>query len=254
MPYPVKIRLLAGLAVLIIFPVFLLGPIPQDPTYPLFADQRSLFGIPNFWNVVSNVPYLLFGMMGLALMLAGTTPGGLPGLRTAYFLFFTGVFLVGFGSAYYHLDPTNTSLVWDRLPMTISFMTFFSIIVGEYISVRMGKAMLWPLITIGIFTVIYWHYTEQSGQGDLRPYAIIQFLPMLLIPLILLTSKSPLQPGKYIWWFLAAYLLAKVTEYFDTEIFEFHSLMSGHALKHFISALGPCFFYLALKKRTLKTI
>lgn len=250
---PVKIKLLAGIAVLFIFTVFLLKPIPQDPAYHLFADQRTLFGIPNFWNVVSNVPYPIFGMMGLALLYSGTPAGGLPALRAVYLLFFTGVFLVGFGSAYYHLDPSNASLVWDRLPMTIAFMAFFAIIVGEYISVRAGKALLWPLVFLGMASVIYWHYTEQAGRGDLRPYAIIQFLPMLLIPLILLSDKPSLQPGKYIWWFLAAYLLAKVTEYFDTEIFKFHNLMSGHALKHVISALGPWFFYLALKQRVPKS-
>jgi hypothetical protein len=43
----------------------LLPPIPQDPSYHQFADQRTLLGIPNFWNVVSNLPFVLVGAIGL---------------------------------------------------------------------------------------------------------------------------------------------------------------------------------------------
>ena len=42
------------------------GPIPQDPAYHAFADTRRIAGIPNFWNVVSNLPFLLAGLYGLA--------------------------------------------------------------------------------------------------------------------------------------------------------------------------------------------
>src|SRR4029077_315822 len=38
----------ASLAILALLP-----PIPQDPSYHQFADQRTLLGIPNFWNVIS---------------------------------------------------------------------------------------------------------------------------------------------------------------------------------------------------------
>ena len=34
-------------------------PLPQDPTYHVFADRRTFFGIPNFWNVCSNLASLL---------------------------------------------------------------------------------------------------------------------------------------------------------------------------------------------------
>src|SRR6201987_2903758 len=43
----------------------LLPPIAQAPTYHQFADQRTLLGIPNFWNVVSNLPFVLVGAVGL---------------------------------------------------------------------------------------------------------------------------------------------------------------------------------------------
>ena len=45
--------------------VFMLGPIAQDPGYHLFKDQRTIFGVPNFWNVITNLPFLLVGVAGL---------------------------------------------------------------------------------------------------------------------------------------------------------------------------------------------
>ena len=70
--------------------------------------------------------------------------------------------------------------------MTIAFMAFMSIIIGEYISEKAASTALIPLVLIGIISVIYWYITEQAGQGDLRPYALVQFLPMVIIPMVLL--------------------------------------------------------------------
>jgi hypothetical protein len=40
----------------------LVGPIPQDTGYHQFADTRQVAGMDNFWNVASNVPFLLAGL------------------------------------------------------------------------------------------------------------------------------------------------------------------------------------------------
>ena len=36
--------------------------------YHRFADQQTLLGIPNFWNVVSNLPFILVGAVGSAML------------------------------------------------------------------------------------------------------------------------------------------------------------------------------------------
>ncbi|MGA8921400.1 MAG: hypothetical protein WB540_21920, partial [Pseudolabrys sp.] len=41
--------------------LLLLPAIAQDQSYHEFADQRTLFGIPNFRNVVSNFPFVAIG-------------------------------------------------------------------------------------------------------------------------------------------------------------------------------------------------
>ena len=43
----------------------LLPPIIQNQNYHDFADQRTLFGTPHFWNVVSNIPFICIGAAGL---------------------------------------------------------------------------------------------------------------------------------------------------------------------------------------------
>lgn len=93
----------------------LLPPIPQDPHYHEFADQRTLLTIPNFWNVVSNLPFVLVGGAGLRKFRHDPIPA----------MLFLGILLTGFGSAYYHWYPNDDTLFWDRLPMTLVFMAIF---------------------------------------------------------------------------------------------------------------------------------
>lgn len=243
--------LLIAVTLAVIVTLFLHGPIPQDTAYHAFADQKTLFNIPHFGDVISNVAFVLVGIAGITKIAGNDIPGGLPGLRLPYLLFFLGVTLTGAGSAWYHLSPSNQSLVWDRLPMTVAFMAFFSAMVGEYYSIRAGRRLLWPMIAAGLASVIYWHLTEQAGKGDLRFYAIVQFLPMLLIPLIVFFRPARLQPATYLWWLMFCYLFAKLLEIQDREIHTLTGFISGHTLKHLVSAAGTGFFYLALKHRRI---
>lgn len=226
-----------------------LDPIPQDPNYHLLKDQRTVFGIPNFWNIISNLPFLLAGIMGLHQLLRSRPFRFIAELRTAYLLLFLSVSFIAFGSGYYHLWPNNETLLWDRLPMTITFMALFSVIVGEFVSVRVGKLALWPLIIFGVFSVFYWHVTESNGEGDLRLYVLVQFLPLILIPLILLFFKSAFTHTSGYWLLLGTYLLAKGFEYFDGPVYSLLSLLSGHSLKHLVAALGIFFLLQAYNNR-----
>lgn len=219
------------------------GPISQDLAYHNFVDKRTFAGISNFWNVVSNLPFLLVGGLGIFMFWEDKYS-----LRPAALAFFIGLFLTGAGSAYYHLSPDNQSLAWDRLPMTIVFMAFSSILIDAYIKNGLGKKLLPWLLLAGIISVSWWAVTERMGQGDLRPYVLVQFLPMLLFPFIVLLYDSEQFSPNDMFIFALFYLLAKLCEHFDAEIFGMAQLLSGHSLKHLFAASGSLWFMLILKK------
>lgn len=244
-----RIGILAGITLVAVIAVFNFAPIPQDSAYHRFADQRTMAGLPNFWNVISNFPFLIVGLIGMRRVLGEPLTGGLAELRWMYFAFFAGVFLTGIGSSYYHLHPDNRTLVWDRLPITIGFMALFGAIVGEYVSIRAARTLFVPLLCVGLASVLYWHVTELNGQGDLRPYALVQFLPVILIQVILGLFKSELQGDAFYWGMIAAYALAKAAEFFDAGLYELLGGVSGHTLKHLIAAAAPFIFYRALRHR-----
>ena len=239
---------IALISMLGIVGVSMLNPIAQNPEYHLFIDQQTIIGIPNFWNVISNLPFLLVGIMGLYSIFRSHKISLITEMKAAYIMFFLGISLVAFGSGYYHLSPNNGTLLWDRLPMTIAFMALFSIIINEFTLFKPARFSLWPLIFFGAFSILYWHSTENIGKGDLRLYILVQFLPMLLIPVILLFFKSKFTNTRGYWILLFAYVLAKAFEYFD-EAIQNILLLSGHSIKHVVAALGVFFLLKAYNNR-----
>ena len=237
-----RLRLALVIAVGVALAGFLYSkpPIAQDPHYHNFADQRLLFGIPHGLNVLSNLPFLIVGLVGLGFLVSrrGRNAFLHPSERRAYLVFSIGVGLTAFGSAYYHLDPTNARLLWDRLPMSIAFVALFVAVIGERVSVRAGAVLLVPLILLGLATVVYGHVTEQGGTGDLRPYFLVQFYPMLALPLLLLLFPSHYTRTSDLFVALVLYALAKVFEIYDGEIYRVLGEVSGHTIKHLLSAGG----------------
>lgn len=229
--------LLVSLAVLV--SLWVIGPIPQDPAYHLFADSRRLLGINNAWNVVSNAPFLLVGVLGVARL------SNVPSAYVrGYAVLCSGVVLVAFGSAYYHLAPSNESLLWDRIPMTIAFMALFALLLGERVFDQPRNWVLWALVTAGLASAFYWAWTESLGQGDLRPYALVQFLPMMLMPLVLALFPRRAISTPLLLWAFAFYFAAKLLEHFDAQVFAATGVMSGHALKHVAAAVAAlCILY-----------
>ena len=222
--------------------VFILVPhVSQDLKYHNFVDQRSLTGVPHFWNVVTNIPFLVIGIIGFFKIQKQELTGILPELFRAYLTFFMGLVLIGLGSGYYHLNPSNSTLVGDRMAITITFMSFLVLIIGESISTKTASRLLFPLIFLGLASVIYWNITENLGMGDLRFYALVQFLPMLLIPLMLLFYGSCLSGRRWILAIILVYGAAKIAEMYDQQIYELIGF-SGHSIKHLIAAFGGFLF------------
>ena len=232
-----KLWLLGLLTFAAILIVFTLKPISQNIAFHDFADHRSFWGIPNFGNVMSNIPFLLIGTLGLSLLKKATRS---KEMIPIYGVLFTGIILTGLGSAYYHYNPNNDSLIYDRIPMTIVFMSFLSATVAELIDVKLGTRLLLPLVILGASSVLWWHYTESLGRGDLRLYGLVQYYPMVFIPLILLLFRSPTSNKGMtsLIWVVVWYVIAKLFEKFDREIYSTLRFISGHSLKHLAAAVS----------------
>jgi hypothetical protein len=219
--------------------------IAQDPAYHQFADTRSLLGIPNSLNVLSNLPFAIVGAAGVLAVRRRLHTWE----RWPYAALFAGTALTAIGSAYYHLAPDNWRLVWDRLPMTVGFMGLLTAVLAERLSLRAARTLFVPLLVFGAASVGYWYWSELQGAGDLRPYALVQFGSLLVILIALLTTPSPRGDDRYFYLGLGAYLLAKVFEYADASIYTAGHIMSGHTIKHVMAAVGLWFIVALIRGR-----
>ena len=238
---------IALIAVLVTFGF--VEPIPQDPGYHAFADGRTFWGIPNSFDVLSNLPLAIVGFIGMIAILNGFRRSRFNACSFQYLIFFSGVFLTGFGSLYYHLSPSNETLIWDRLPITILTLGFFCSVISEMVSPKAALIIVGPLLLIGIGSVYYWHYTESLGRGDLRLYGIVQFLPLILIVLIFVMYRFPKNYLPYISGVLVFYALSRLTEFLDHQIYGSLQFISGHTLKHLFAAAAACFILIMLWRR-----
>jgi hypothetical protein len=244
MSYAQRVAVLIALFAVAAIAVLFVAPIPQDPAYHLFADTRAWLGIPNFGDVASNLGFALVGALGLRSVLGarGRDLFDAPSESWPYLTFFAAIGLVSLGSAYYHASPDNAHLFWDRLPMTIAFMALLYAFLSDRIG---GVAQRWAwllpaLVAAGFASLLYWDWTEAQGRGDLRLYAMVQFYPMVALPVICwLFPNARYTRGLYLVWIILWYAAAKIFEHFDAWILEaLGGTISGHSLKHLASAVA----------------
>ncbi|MBM3342371.1 MAG: hypothetical protein FJY56_09725 [Betaproteobacteria bacterium] len=239
------VRRMLWLALIIFAPLIYLilfqAAIPQDPGYHILADKRTCLGIRNFGDVITNVAFLLAGGAGWLWCYRHLNTGA----RLSWLIFFAGVTLVFFGSAYYHTTPNNNTLVWDRLPMTFAFMGLFAALLSEHLGARWERPLLIPALVIGVASVFYWRYTN-----DLRLYVWVQGAPLLAIPFVLAMFRARFTHRWYLLFGLGFYALAKVAEINDWPIFEATGqFVSGHSIKHLLAACAPLMLWLMLRRR-----
>jgi hypothetical protein len=223
---------------------------PQPLSYHHFADQRTCLSIPNFSDVASNLLFLIAGISGLAFLAGKSSRDQFidPRERWPYAFVFLGLALTAFGSAYYHLAPDNARLVWDRLPMTVVFMSLVSALIAERINVKLGLWLLPALIATGAGSVIAWQVSEQRGAGDLRFYAAVQLYALLALLAALLLPARYTRGGDLL-VVLSFYVLAKVLEAADRQMFALGNLLSGHTLKHLAAGGAGIWILRMLEKR-----
>jgi len=236
------LAVLAALVIMTALALLLIPPIYQDPQYHQFADERSIWGVPNFWNVASNAPYLVVAVFGLWSLLR--RPRLLRDWDLAiHIVLALGLIAVAAGSSWYHLRPDSTTLFWDRLPMTLVFMSLLASMIRERISENIGRWLFLPLLGAGILSVLHWKFS-----GDLRFYAAIQFFPLVAVPVMALFFPPRYSGTIGIFLMCGLYTVAKLLEMSDRVIAVFVAT-GGHPWKHLISALAILCYMAAVSRR-----
>jgi hypothetical protein len=229
---------------------FLFPRTPQPLSYHHFADTRSWLGVPNFGDVASNILFFVSGLSGLVFLCRKSSLQQFidPRERWPYVFIFLGLLLTAFGSAYYHLAPDNARLVWDRLPMTIVFTPLVAAQIQERVSVKLGLWLLPVLIAVGIGSVLQWRWSELQGAGDLRFYAAGQLYALLALLAALLLPPRYTR-GSDLLVVAGLYVLAKICETADKQIFSLGHFVSGHTLKHLAAGAAGLWILRMLQKR-----
>jgi hypothetical protein len=230
-------------------------PIEQDPEYHNFADTRTFFGIPNFFDVVSNIPFFLAGFYGIYVLMWDSQKSFNWRFESKiqWWVLFTSSSCIAIGSSYYHWTPNTSTLFWDRLPMTVSFMSIVDILLIEKVDPKLGKKMFLPLLGVGVGSLVWWAITEYFDHlhGDLRLYVLVQSAPILMTPIVIGLYPNHYTHSNYMLITCGFYAMAKIAEYLDHFIFSItFKIVSGHTLKHLIAGAGLFYLPIMLKRRT----
>jgi hypothetical protein len=236
--YRIRCLLLGALGLGALAVTLVLPPIAQWADYHDFADARAWGLLPNALNVLSNLPFLVVGGLGLWYLRAPSESFGESGERGPTAVLMLSFVLVGVGSSYYHWQPDDSRLVWDRLGLALIFSSILGITLIERVSLPWGRRLFLPLLGAGVASVLYWHLGTLHGQGDLRYYALVQGGAVLAVPLVILLFPARYSGGRELLVIVALYGAAKVFEIADRQVFQAGHLVSGHTLKHLLSGLA----------------
>lgn len=212
---------------------FVLGAMPQWESYHDLADTRVYLGIPRAGDVLTNLAILAAGVWGWTIgPRAHLTSEEWP----AYRLLVAGTVLTALGSAWYHLAPSNPTLVWDRLPMTLVMAALLALVLADRVDGRHARASLVPLVALGVGGVAWWGVTEALGRGDLLLYGIVRIGTMVLLAVLLVLRPGRTRGGGWLWASVGVAVAMMIAEKLDREIFEATGhVMSGHNLKHVLA-------------------
>jgi hypothetical protein len=228
------------LYVIIALPLILLltmvDPITQNQAYHHFADGGHLLGLPNFHNVISNLFFVIFPILGFLHI-----KNGQASMTPSWFVYLIGVLFVGPGSAYYHYNPNDMTLIWDRLPMTIGFMGLASFVFTDVFKIKKEIPFLILLLAIGFYSIFHWVQFQ-----DLRVYYWVQLTPLLAIIYTAFALPTPVLKPKYLIIAVIFYIFAKMTEKYDHQIYDTLNY-SGHSIKHLLA--GVSVYSLILMKK-----
>ncbi|MDH4114026.1 MAG: ceramidase [Burkholderiaceae bacterium] len=220
----------------------LLPAVAQPQAYHAFADQRVLLGVPHALNVLSNLPFLAIGALGIGWLRRSRVERS---VAIPYFVFFAGTLLTAFGSAWYHADPRDSTLVWDRLPIALGFAGLVAGTLGDRAPSR-ATALTIAFSAAAVAAVGTWALT-----GNLLPYMVMQASCVGASLYATAFVPSPFDRARWLYGATALYAGAVACERLDRVIEQLlGGALSGHTLKHLLASAALFVVYAMLKGRT----
>ena len=222
------------------------GPIAQLAHYHEFADQTVWAGVPHAGDVLSNIGFAVVACWGILRLwpMQGEAAG-----RSGYRLFLVGVLLTSVGSGMYHLAPDDARLVWDRLPISLACAGLLAAVRAESLGKPDSRRDAFWFGLFAVFGVAWWNFTAQFGVGDLRPYLLLQILPLILIPIWQFNHGAPRRDRIAFGCALALYVAAKFAELGDHALFAAFGFISGHTIKHLLASAAAAVLVARLVER-----
>lgn len=207
-----------------------------------FVDVRTLLGLPNAMDVLTNAPLALAGLGGLLVLRRRILPAA---THQAVWVFFAGLAATGLGSAWYHWAPDASGLVWDRLGMAVTFAGALAVAVAERVGQLQARRALWVVLPLAVFSAIL-----PTSSGNVLPWAVLQFGGMAFIVWLALQRPAAGAIGIRLGALIGLYALAKVMELGDAAVFRATAeTVSGHSLKHIVAACAAVPVIAALTPR-----
>jgi len=223
-----RIALLAVLLLVLLGACFAAGEFLKTLTDERYADARSFLGVPNFLNVASNLAFLAVGVTGLQLCAGPRRPAALASWR----VFYLGMVLTFCGSTWFHLAPSDATLVWDRAGMVVAFVGLACGVIEESTGLSLGAKLLAPALLVSVASVWWWR-----RSGDMRLYSWVQLAPLACAGTSMILAWVPAPMRRALAASCAWYVLAKLAELYDPRIYALTDhLVSGHTLKHLLAA------------------
>ena len=215
--------------------IALLGPsVGQPANYHQFADQHTWFGIPFAMDVLTNLPFAVWGIIGLLRLRELPRHRLDASQRGTAKLFFAGLVLTAICSGWYHWEPRDAGLAVDRLGMVVAFAGLLGLAAASRISARCGTALALVVVVLGPMSVATWALT-----ANVLPWAVLQFggmaVVLCLARLPRLAGALPVQWGSVI----LIYAAAKLLEQGDHHVYQLLGYtLSGHSLKHLVASMA----------------
>ena len=238
--------------------------------YHAFADHRSLGGLPNALDVLSNVPFVLMAAWlwrlqahwlrqlaareharergALSSMQVLSLVNGRQAAYTAYFhlgVVALGLAATGVCSGVYHWRPDDAHLCIDRLGMSLAFAGVLGLAVSDRLSARAGLRLGMPLLVAAVAAAV-WAWL----MGNMAPWAVVQGFGLVLLLAMAMRQPLPGALGVRWAWVVLAYGLAKALEVGDHAVFDWTGgWVAGHSLKHLVAALAVLPIGLAVRRQ-----